>query len=792
MSVAFEPFLLRAELSHDEDVRGVDAFPLLEGGILTASRDRTAKLWALQDGNYACARTFVGHEHGVFQAICHNGAVATCSQDKTLITWDWESANPITFLTGHTGPVSCCASSPVDGRLISGSWDSTLIIWAPDGTAQHTLQGHTKNVLCVCWLTVDQILSGSGDRSIIMWSSAGQKQKVLTGHTDAIRAVKEVPEIGFISSSNDCTLIVWSYAGDQLQILAEHSNLVYCVAVLSTDEFLSGSEDKTLRVWRGGECVQTIPHPAMVWDVAVLSNGDIVSGGSDGKARVWTRQKDRANATLIQALEGQLAKQEVNTKVVGGVDVTKLPGEEALAVPGTKDGQIKMVKRKGHPTAEVYSWSAFDGKWSKTGDLMDSPGDTATMGRQELNGVMYDCVFPVELNTGSGKFRLGYNRGENPYTAAQRFIWENEEQGMGQHFLDDIANFIIQNTEQVATEDSGAFSEYAQEAARLAAEGQPTILAPKEALKQLEGQQVAFSSYMQEALRYEQEEKARAAGVPAASASGRAEYPLTVYTTFAQPLNVEGVCKKVLELGTEISAQALDAALSTADTGVLQGLLQAVQNCSVPSDIDFQFLQRLLSWPEGKRFPAVDVLRMLLLHEDSAAVLAATHIDTVLLPLTQFLQDTTSAPEQMLICRALCNMFPSASLQPVVASHALEVLHRGKSQMKSKSNNMRQAFAALLNNFAILFAQSGAAEDTIAAFCPIATEFLLYEAQPQVTVALCGAVGTLLHASSRVRAEACDGFQKCFLADCLRGKTTFGDEQVIAFAKALLTDYFAE
>eukprot|EP00667_Euglena_gracilis_P004820 EG_transcript_4848 len=721
MSAGFEPFLLRAELPHDEDVRGVGAFPALEGGVLTASRDRTAKLWSLRDGRYECTRTFVGHEHGVFQAISHKDTVATCSQDKTLITWDWETGNPITFLTGHSGPVSCCAASPIDGRLVSGSWDSTLIIWAADGTAQHTLQGHSKNVLCVCWLTVDLILSGSGDRSIILWSSAGKKQKVLTGHTDAVRAVKEVPEIGFISSSNDCTLIVWSYSGDQLQILAEHSNLVYCVAVLSTDEFISGSEDKTLRVWRGGECVQTIPHPAMVWDVAVLVNGDIVSGGSDGKARVWTRQKDQANAALIQALEGQLAQQEVNTKVVGGVDVAKLPGEEALAAPGTKDGQIKMVKRKGHPTAEVYTWSAFEGKWSKTGDLMDSPGDSATMGRQELNGVMYDYVFPVELNAGSGKFQLGYNRGENPFMAAQRFIWEHEEEGLGQHFLDDIANFIVQNTEQMApVDDSGTFSEYAREAARRAAEGQESVLAPKEALKQLEGQQVAFSSYMQEALRYEQEEKARALGAAAASAGGtvQCQYPMTQYTTFARPLDVEKVCKKVADLSAELAAEAPEATLAAADAAVLQSLLQAAQTRSVPADAELALLQRLLAWPPGKRFPAVDVLRLLLLTKDTAVALVNNHFEALLLPLIHFLQDTSAAPEQMLADQALCNMFSSAALLPVVTSNTLEVLRRTKSQLKSKANNVRQPFAVLLQNFAIHAHQHGAAEDSLPALCP--------------------------------------------------------------------------
>jgi phospholipase A-2-activating protein len=44
----------------------------------------------------------------------------------------------------------------------------------------------------------------------------------------------------------------------------------------------------------GGECIQTILHPATsVWCVAAMPNGDIISGASEGVIRIFTRAEER-------------------------------------------------------------------------------------------------------------------------------------------------------------------------------------------------------------------------------------------------------------------------------------------------------------------------------------------------------------------------------------------------------------------------------------------------------------------------------------------------------------------
>ena len=72
-----------------------------------------------------------------------------------------------------------------DGRIVSGSDDSTLRVW-DSGSGACTLQltGHTKVVNCVVQLADGRVASGSSDNALRVWDSgSGACILQLTGHT---------------------------------------------------------------------------------------------------------------------------------------------------------------------------------------------------------------------------------------------------------------------------------------------------------------------------------------------------------------------------------------------------------------------------------------------------------------------------------------------------------------------------------------------------------------------------------------------------------------------------------
>ena len=75
----------------------------------------------------------------------------------------------------------------------------------------------------------------------------------------------------------------------------------------------------------------------------------------------------------------------------------------------------------------------------------DDKNDTVTVGKQKYEGKEYDYVFNVDIEDGTPPLKLPYNLSEDPWHAAQAFIYKNN---LPQVYLEKIANFIITNSNQ--------------------------------------------------------------------------------------------------------------------------------------------------------------------------------------------------------------------------------------------------------------------------------------------------------------------------------------------------------
>ncbi|KAH8048648.1 hypothetical protein JL721_11894 [Aureococcus anophagefferens] len=164
---------------------------------LTASEDNTAKVWDLASG--ACMHTLVGHGAGeeervkkfgfrVFSAcFTPDGTRAlTASQDKTAKVWDLTSGLCVRTLVGHTNSYDTHKGRPVapskngvfaacvtpDGmRALTASGDETAKVWdLASGLCVRTLVGHTGLVWSAC-VTPDgmRALTASSDGTVKVW-----------------------------------------------------------------------------------------------------------------------------------------------------------------------------------------------------------------------------------------------------------------------------------------------------------------------------------------------------------------------------------------------------------------------------------------------------------------------------------------------------------------------------------------------------------------------------------------------------------------------------------------------
>lgn len=724
-------YRLRCELvAHEADVRGVAADPN-SSRIATASRDSLALVWDVTNNTGAPVSSLKGHDHFVNAVVfLPNGNIVTASSDCTMRVWNVDesgASSSLMTLKGHEKNVCHIALLPgTPTRIVSSSWDMTARIWDVDsGECVVVLRGHEAAVWAAYGLPDSRIVTVGGDKTTRVWRGDGSQHILLPGaHSDVVRAIAPGPRDGFVTISNDSSAIFWSpLANGSFEATAQMRELhdgsfAYCISGMPSaggDDgmwtYASGGEDNAIRIVEAnGEngqmsCVQTIMLPGVVWSVDLAGNGDIVAGCSDYIARVFTRDPSAvASDEVLEAFEKSVSERQLSTKVIGGVDVAKLPlAEEALAQPGSKDGENKMV-RNTTGGAEVHLWSASDAKWSKVGDIVDNPDGAASMGGGEVKGKKYDFVFEVELGAGGKKEQLGYNRGENAFTAAQRFIDDND---LNQDFLDQIATFVEQQVPREALPSGNentsdpltGGSRYVPGRPSASPSGGPS----SSALDPLSG----------------------GSGYRSGGATATSDLPLppprrylphpSGLVTYTMSDQLEKLQTKLAEFNAQLGRQQSDLVLEEADAVLFGTVLmpklkdKSAGQSIVFSDEECALVGKMLKWPTPMSFPVLDLARLVIARPSAGAYFFGKQSGAVLDRVLEHLasSEATSAV-QIMGCRFLCNLFGNRIVAGSTRSRVEEILKATTGASKSENRRARETFASLLVNYAVALHSSNA------------------------------------------------------------------------------------
>ncbi|KAF8350535.1 phospholipase A-2-activating protein [Amanita rubescens] len=621
------PYKLSATLkAHSSDVRALSTpTPNL---ILSASRDTTAIHWErAPSGNSFHVKSILRAGSRYVNSITYlqptsdapAGYAVTGGQDAVINIFSLSSPkeDPEFTLVGHSNNV-CALATTEAGSIISGSWDMTAKVWVNFQLA-YELKGHQQSVLAVAAVDEERFLTGSGDRTIKLW----QRNKQLhtySGHQDAVRGLSQVPDIGFASCSNDSEIRVWTLGGDLIYTLSGHTSFVYAVATLPDGNLVSSGEDRTVRVWKDGECSQTIVHPAIsVWTVSTAPNGDIVSGCSDGIIRVFSETEERwASEAELKEYDEQVASQALPSQQMGDVKKSDLPGLEALGNPGKKSGEVKMIRNGDN--VEAYQWDSIRQSWEKIGDVVDAIGQ----GRKQLyQGKEYDYVFDVDIQEGVPPLKLPYNVTENTFTAAQRFLQQND---LPLSYIDQVVNFIEKNTSGISL---GANSEYADPFTGASSyRGSTTPSAP--ASSSYADPFTGASRHISSANTSARQESSQYVNPPGYSGSTTASsavpdnkiLPATTFINFKQA-NVVAMQKKLYQidevLRNEISTSAL--AMYPEEINAFDDIFAYLTFLTSPSaqkpaqPLASAHAEAIMSvlerWPVSQLFPVIDLARLL-------------------------------------------------------------------------------------------------------------------------------------------------------------------------------------
>jgi phospholipase A-2-activating protein len=420
---------------------------------------------------------------------------------------------------------------------------------------------------------------------------------------------------------------------------------------------------------------QSLPHPCCVWAVLPLQSsydGDFLTAGNDGIIRYFSRNPALTSLSTSEQLTLQLLAEveELRSKRRKGPsdeDLAKVTKWELRGSQvGKSEGQVMLFNKDQRLIAA--QWSMASQVWIEVGEV------TATENRGEISGVEYDHVLPVEIETPTGlrNLQLGYNNGENPFVAAQRFIDSNE---LNQGYLAQIADWITQRAGQSSA---------------------PTL-------------DMAGSS----------QTRSSAPAAAAASVVSQISYPHGIRACTVFDDQPTSFASKVTAKIQEFNALVASGRLSDADLDNLASLLKVLAQTSFyhSSNIiatQLKPLAMILAWNDPQRtFPAYDILRLVAVHPAGAVTLASNplFVDAIGYAVQYLRSRETSSPALLLTSlRFLANCYRQEPLRIALlrslSPSIVDVLDTIHLHVVSTNKSVRLAVAYHLLNYAVAITSS--------------------------------------------------------------------------------------
>jgi WD40 repeat protein/serine/threonine protein kinase len=273
--------------------------------ILTASADKTAKLWDAASG-----KLIVPFAH---QAIVYNAAfspdgarILTASADKTAKLWDAASGRLIVSFA-HDADVHDAAFSADGARILTASADNTAKLW--DAASGKLLVSFAhEGIVSHAAFSPDRarVLTASADHSAKLWDAASAKLIASFDHQDSLYVAVFSPDgAQILTASADNTAKLWDAASAKLIASFAHMGIVYDAA-FSADgaRILTASADNTAKLWNAasGELIASFDHQDLVNDAAFSPDGTrILTASADHSAKLW----DAPSGELIASFAHQ-------------------------------------------------------------------------------------------------------------------------------------------------------------------------------------------------------------------------------------------------------------------------------------------------------------------------------------------------------------------------------------------------------------------------------------------------------------------------------------------------------
>ena len=337
---------------HEDGIQDLDISP--DGSaVVTASRDGTARVWAVGTGQ--SLTTLTGHDNRVrTAAFSPDGSrVVTASDDATAQVWDARTGRHLVTLRGHDDAVTTASFSPDGTAVVTASSDETARVWnAQTGEPIAEMRPHTGSVLDARF-SPDGTHVVTADRGghVRVWDArTGEQRAQLDNHRGSAvtKALFSADGQRIVTAGRGSHAYVWRW-----QTREEPIDLVEPTADGILDVDFSPDRRFMVMAWGNAAAVYEADTGRFVTELRGHTNSVkaarfspdgtlIVTVGRDGRARLW----DRSNGGLLAELVGHrdeirdaVFSPDGHRVITASLDGTARVWEPALGQTLVRDGR---------------------------------------------------------------------------------------------------------------------------------------------------------------------------------------------------------------------------------------------------------------------------------------------------------------------------------------------------------------------------------------------------------------------------------------------------------------------
>jgi WD40 repeat protein len=255
--------------------------------ILTASSDKTAKLWDATLGKLIVS--FKHQDEVLYAAFSADGArILTASKDKTAKLWD-ASSEKFSASFAHQEAVANAAFSANGARVLTASTDHSVNLWD---------MASGKLIASFEHLGWPFQAAFSPDGARLLTANEEYYSAPVPEHF-----IRSLPFGGLTTNAIYNSAKLWDAISGRLMASFEHQDAIHD-AVFSSDGtwILTASADKTAKLWdaTSGKLLGSFDNQADVTRVAFSPDGArILTTGDDATAKLW----DAASGKLIASFD---------------------------------------------------------------------------------------------------------------------------------------------------------------------------------------------------------------------------------------------------------------------------------------------------------------------------------------------------------------------------------------------------------------------------------------------------------------------------------------------------------